>query len=260
MLIDIGANLTHESFADDLDDVISRAHQARVESLIITGASLDSSIDALQLAANHDNVFSTVGIHPHHAAECSSEVLQELRSLATHTNVVAIGETGLDYFRNFCPREEQCSAFEAQLQLAMELKLPLFLHERDAYADFAPILNSHRDQLSQVVVHCFTGDRTALQTYLDMDCYIGITGWICDERRGSHLHDLIELIPADRLLLETDAPYLIPRTLKPKPKSRRCEPAHLAEIGSVVARLLNTSFDQLANQTTLNAKACFNLP
>lgn len=260
MLIDIGANLTHDSFADDLNEVLDRAHQATVESLIITGASIDSSVDALQLACSQNNLFSTAGIHPHHATECSEEVLAQLRSLAEDANVIAIGETGLDYFRDFCPRDIQCKAFEAQLQLGIDMKLPLFLHERDAFKDFAPILRSYRDQLNSVVVHCFTGDRTALETYLDMDCYIGITGWVCDERRGQHLHDLIELIPANRLLLETDAPYLIPRTLKPKPKSRRCEPAHLPEICRFVAMLLDTSFDQLARQTTQNARTCFNLP
>ncbi|MBT3428497.1 MAG: YchF/TatD family DNA exonuclease [Gammaproteobacteria bacterium] len=260
MLIDIGANLTHESFADDLKEVIDRAHQATVESLIITGASIDSSVDALQLARSQDHLFSTVGIHPHHAAECSEQVLEQLKSLAEDSKVRAIGETGLDYFRDFCPRDRQRDAFEAQLQLAIEMNLPLFLHERDAFKDFAPILRSYRDKLDSVVVHCFTGDRTALQTYLDMDCYIGITGWVCDERRGQHLHDLIELIPADRLLLETDAPYLIPRSLKEKPKNRRCEPAHLPEICRFVAMLLNTSFEQLANQTSRNARTCFNLP
>jgi TatD DNase family protein len=260
MLIDIGANLTHESFQEDLDQVLDRAQLAQVQYLLITGASLSSSSDALQLASSRDYLFSTAGIHPHHATECSSHALQEIKSLATNPKVRAIGETGLDYFRDFSPRDIQRNAFEAQLQLASDLDLPVFLHERDAYPDFAQILASYRDQLNHVVVHCFTGDRTALQAYLDLDCYIGITGWICDERRGKRLQELVELIPADRLLLETDAPYLLPRTLKPKPHNRRCEPAHLYEISRVVAQLLNTSTDQLASQTSRNAKKCFHLP
>jgi len=259
MLFDIGANLTHSDFKDDLQTVLDRAKTASVLQMAVTGASLEGSKQAIALSKQFEGLFATVGVHPHHAEEINDETLQMLAALARSPSVVAIGETGLDYFRDFTPRDQQRRAFEGQLALAVELGKPLFLHERDAADDFTAILTKYRDRINSVVVHCFTGTAHALKRYLDLDCHIGITGWICDERRGSHLHSLIRDIPSNRLMIETDAPYLLPRSLKPKPKHRRCEPEHLVEVCRFVAALLDKPAAQLAAETTQTAQAFFNL-
>ena len=235
-LIDIGANLTHESFRHDFDAVLERAREAGVERMIVTGASRAGSERALELArANPGTLHATAGVHPHHAGDYSEETDTLLRGLAGEPEVVAVGETGLDYFRDLSPRPAQRAAFEKQLAIAIDLGMPLFLHQRDAHDDFLALLKSARDRVPAVVVHCFTDDRRALFDYLDLDCHIGITGWICDERRGTHLRELVRSIPAGRLLLETDAPYLLPRDIRPPPPDRRNEPMYLAHICEAVA-------------------------
>ncbi|MBT7371675.1 MAG: YchF/TatD family DNA exonuclease, partial [Gammaproteobacteria bacterium] len=260
MYIDIGANLTHDSFDDDFDEVLERAADAQVIQMIVTGASTEGSDQAASLAASHDHLFATAGIHPHHAEETTSEVLQRLRELATSDKVVAIGETGLDFFRDFSPRPTQIDSFEKHIQLAIETGLPMFLHERDSHPTFADILSAYNDNIERQVVHCFTGEKEALYAYLDLDCYIGITGWICDERRGEHLIALVNDIPANRLLIETDAPYLLPRNIRPKPKSRRNEPAYLSVVAEKVADCRQVSIEEISETTTENARRFFNLP
>ena len=259
-LIDIGANLTHESFADDLPDVLGRATAAGVTRLIVTGADLASSRAARELAHAHDVLYATAGIHPHHAGDATPHALRELQALLDDERVVAVGETGLDFFRDFSPRDVQARSFEAHMEIAARNQMPLFLHERDAYPRFADMLRVHRADLGKVVVHCFTGERSALHAYLDLDCHIGITGWICDERRGAHLLELVQDIPAERLMIETDAPYLMPRTLRPKPRTRRNEPCHLAHIAAFVAERRGIDAASLAAQTTDNAADFFGLP
>ncbi|MGI9202408.1 MAG: TatD family hydrolase [Woeseiaceae bacterium] len=259
-LIDIGANLTHDSFDRDRDDVIRRARDSGVCRMILTGASIQGSQDALALAESHPALMSaTAGVHPHHATEYSEDVHQLLRDLAAREVVVAVGECGLDYFRDFSPRDAQRYAFERQLELAAETRLPLFLHQRDAHGDFVEILEPRLGDLSHAVAHCFTGDEDQLRKYIDMGLHIGITGWICDERRGTHLKEIVHLIPDDRLMLETDAPYLLPRTLSPKPSSRRNEPAFLPEVLRVVAAARGQSMEALAALTTATANRFFNL-
>lgn len=258
-LIDIGANLTHESFDADLPAVLARAREAGVGQLIVTGADLAGSRAALELANTHPGLWATAGIHPHHAAESSASALDEIGVLLDAPRAVAVGETGLDFYRDFCPRAAQEASFEAHLDLAARTGLPMFLHERDAHPRFADILRSRRNNLGPVVVHCFTGSASALHDYLDLDCHIGITGWICDERRGTHLHSIVADIPGDRLMLETDAPYLMPRTLRPKPKTRRNEPCHLAHITEFVARMRGVTPSALAAQTSANSRLFFAL-
>ena len=257
-LIDIGANLTHDSFDEDREMVIARATEAGVSRMILTGSSAQGSKDAAQLAADYPQYFrATSGVHPHHASEYSVEVHDYLRELSTQEPVVAIGECGLDYFRDFSPRDDQRNAFQKQLELAIETQLPVFLHQRDAHDDFVSILRSVRNDISRGVAHCFTGGETELREYLEMDLYIGITGWICDERRGAHLKEILHLIPEDRLMIETDAPYLLPRTLRPRPKSRRNEPAYLREVLRVIAATLGKSEEGVARSTTENAERFF---
>lgn len=260
-LIDIGLNLSHDSFDHDRDAVWQRAVAAGVHRAILTGASREHSPKALALAqSNPGQWFATAGVHPHHAVEYTDECDAEMRALHTHQEVVAVGECGLDYFRDFSPRPAQRSAFERQLQIAVETKKPLFLHQRDAHADFMAMMKNFDGTLGAAVVHCFTGTREELFDYLDQDWYVGITGWLCDERRGAHLRELVKHIPANRLMIETDAPYLLPRTIKPAPKDRRNEPMYLAHIVKELARDRGEEVTVTAANTTATAATFFNLP
>ncbi|TBR09737.1 MAG: hydrolase TatD [Lysobacter sp.] len=260
-LIDIGANLTHDSFDHDRDDVLQRARDAGVAQMVITGASREHSPKALQLAQAHPGfLFSTAGVHPHHAVEYTAECDAQMRALLAHDEVVAVGECGLDYFRDFSPRPAQRRAFELQLQIAVETGKPLFLHQRDAHDDFIAIMKNVEGRIGPAVVHCFTGTREEAFAYLDRDWHIGITGWLCDERRGQHLREIVPHIPGDRLMVETDAPYLLPRTLKPLPKDRRNEPAFLAHIVDELARDRGEGLMTTAAATTTTARAFFRLP
>ena len=259
-LVDIGANLTHDSFDDDREQVIERAADAGITRIIVTGSSAQSSQDALALSKSRPGqLFSTAGIHPHHASDYSPALQATLAGLLREDAVVAVGECGLDYFRNFSPRDAQRDAFQYQLELAVECGLPVFLHQRDAHNDFIEILKPMIDKISAGVAHCFTGDRDALHDCLSMGLYIGVTGWICDERRGEALKEIVSDIPLDRLMIETDAPYLLPRTLHPKPKTHRNEPMHLTEVLRVVAEAMQETEMAVAQATTSNAEHFFGL-
>jgi TatD DNase family protein len=259
-LIDIGANLGHESFDHDLEEVLQRAHAAGLVHYLVTGTTLPASQKALALCKQWPYMSATAGIHPHEAQHADAEVLAGIRELLNDPLVKAVGETGLDFNRDFSPRPDQERVFAEHLAMAVDTGKPVFLHQRDAHERFLPILKEFRDQLSGGVVHCFTDQRQALYDYLDLDMHIGITGWICDERRGAHLHEFVRDIPADRLLLETDAPYLLPRSLRPRPKTRRNEPAWLPEVLRVVAEHCQRPVEQVAAETTANARRLFNLP
>ncbi|AYC32663.1 hydrolase TatD [Pseudomonas cavernae] len=263
-LIDIGINLTHASFTQQLEAVLARAYEAGVCQLVLTGTSLAGSEQSLalcrQLDESSERLFCTAGVHPHDASHWNSASANQLRALLREPEVRAVGECGLDFNRDFSPRPAQEKALEEQLALAVELQLPVFLHEREADQRLREILRDYRDRLPAAVVHCFTADKRALFNYLDMDLHIGITGWICDERRGTHLHPLMREIPQGRLMLESDAPYLLPRSLRPKPKHGRNEPAFLTEVLQEVARHRGESPEQVAEHTTACARAFFRLP
>ena len=259
-LIDIGINLTHKAFRHDLDEVIERAQAAGVTQMVITGTSEPESQAAQALARRYPHtLYATAGVHPHVARHWREGTLNTLIQLATAPEVVAIGETGLDFNRDFSPRPDQERVFETQLELAAELKRPVFMHERDAHQRFITLLSRHRDRLGSAVVHCFTGTGEELAAYLDLDLHIGITGWICDERRGLHLRELVRRIPLERLMLETDSPYLLPRSLRPIPKDRRNEPAFLPHILSTVAESLEMPIEPLAESTARNSRAFFGI-
>lgn len=265
-LIDIGANLSHDSFDHDRDAVLQRARDAGVAQLVVTGASREHSPRALALAQAHPGfLYATAGVHPHHASEYTDECDAELRALHAHAEVVAVGECGLDYFRDLSPRPAQRRAFERQLQIGVDLAVegvakPLFLHQRDAHADFMAVMKNFDGRLGPAVVHCFTGSRAELFDYLDQDWHIGITGWLCDERRGQHLRELVKHIPANRLMVETDAPYLLPRTVKPQPSHRRNEPMYLAHIVEELARDRGEDVAVTAANTAASARTFFRLP
>jgi TatD DNase family protein len=228
--------------------------------MIVTGASLESTRAAIALARALPAVLrATAGVHPHHAVDLDASALAELTALAAAPEVAAVGECGLDYHRNFSPPEAQRRAFHRQLELAAAVGKPLFLHQRDAHADFVAILREHLPGLGPAVAHCFTGNRDELLEYLDLGLYVGITGWICDERRGAHLRELVRLVPAGRLMLETDGPYLLPRDLVPKPASRRNEPAYLPHIAAVIAHERGETPAALARHTSATSVKFFDL-
>jgi len=257
-VVDIGANLTHPNFRSDLADVLQRARQANVSAILVTGTSVESSKEALELAQMHKGfLYSTAGVHPHDAKDLNSNTIPNLKALLNHQAVVAVGECGLDFDRNFSPQDAQERCFVEQLKLAKEVGKPLFLHERSAFRRFVDILKEHAQGLPPAVVHCFTGTREELQEYIAMGMYIGITGWICDDRRGKHLQEIVGDIPLDRLMIETDAPFLAPRTLRPCP--RRNEPAYLTSIVNTIALSTGRSADEIARETTKTAQRFFAL-
>lgn len=253
-MFDIGVNLTNRQFAQDRHEVINRARLAGVKGMLITGTSVKESITASQLSNEYpDYCWSTAGVHPHDASGWNDDCEQQIYQLAKLSQVVAIGECGLDFNRNFSTPDEQEKAFNAQLEIAAELSMPLFLHCRDADLRFIELLKPWLSKIPAAVVHCFTGNRQALDDYLALGLYVGITGWICDERRGLELRELVPLIPINQLLLETDAPYLLPRDMMPKPVSRRNEPAYMAHILEQVAQLRAEDSVQLGLTTQQNA-------
>src|SRR5918992_240972 len=234
-LVDIGANLTHGAFSQDLADTVQRARNAGISRIIVTGTTVDETMAAARIADAY-GLYATAGVHPHHARDCGPQTIPALRELAKHPRVVAIGECGLDFNRNYSPHPDQEKWFVAQLELGLSLDKPLFLHSRDAHPRFYEILKHHG--VKNAVAHCFTG-------------------WICDERRGRHLLALVRDIPRNRLLLETDSPYLTPRDMKPQPKARRNEPAFLPHIARTVARALGRPVEEVGAETTRNAQAFF---
>jgi TatD DNase family protein len=259
-LIDIGVNLTHRSFNSDQKEVIERAITAGVLTMIVTGTSIRNSQDAQRLASRYPGkLYATAGVHPHDSRNCNDDTIKILRKLAQNKEVVAIGECGLDYNRDFSPRPIQDKWFEAQIELACELGLPLFLHERDAHKRFVEILAKYKGKIKAAVVHCFTGTSEELKVYLDMGFHIGITGWICDERRGKHLRDLVCKIPLDKLMIETDAPFLTPRNMPNKPSDGRNEPAFLTYVLNEIAKSLRKPYEEIAIATTNTAKKFFSL-
>lgn len=253
-LIDIGVNLTNSSFRDDLSEVLHAARNAQVITQILTGTDVEDSKQALVLAEKH-GLYSTAGVHPHQASTWNASSEEELRKLLVNQRVVAVGECGLDFNRNYSSPEEQQRSFEHQIQLAKDFGLPMFLHERDAFEDMTKILS--RQSFPKSVIHCFTGGSEQAQAYLALGLDIGITGWICDERRNHDVVKALEVIPLERLLVETDSPYLLPRTIQPKPKTRRNEPKYLIAVCEKIAEILGVEVSAVARATTENARRLF---
>lgn len=258
-LVDVGVNLAHRSFSGDLDAVLARAARAGVEAMILTGTSVRASRRAREIVLDRRDLplYSTAGIHPHEARTFSRGAIEELSELHQDARVVAVGECGLDYDRDFSPRPVQREAFVAQLELAARLRKPVFLHEREAHEDFLAILREHRPHLAGGVVHCFTGSRAIVERYLALDLYVGITGFFCDERRAGPLREATPAIPLGRLLVETDAPFLTPRDLASAP--RRNEPALLPHVLRAVAQARGEEAERVARATTENATRLFGL-
>jgi TatD DNase family protein len=251
-LVDIGANLAHKSFREDLPEILGRARAASLARIVVTGTSVSGSRRAWELARAHRGfLYATAGVHPHDSSRWGHDSELAIRELLREPEVVAVGECGLDYDRDFSPRPAQRKAFEAQLAIAVDTGRPVFLHERAAHEDFLAILREHR---VHAVVHCFTGTARELDAYVEHGLYVGMTGFLTDERRGLHLGPLLARVPRDRLMIETDAPFLTPR-----PRRGRNEPAFLRDVLTAVARALGRSEEEVAADTTAAATELFDL-
>ena len=280
-MIDIGANLANPAFDRDRDAVLGRAAAAGVRGVIITGTSVDDSRAALALAQGRapsagtpdseahaqpsprpddhtPRLYATAGVHPHESGSATGDWCAAIAALARQKRVVAIGETGLDYHRNYSSPADQRRVFRTQVELAARLGKPLFVHDRESGGETRRTLAELGGAVA-CVIHCFTGSAHELDGYLDDGHHIGVTGWICDERRGRELARLVRRIPADRLMIETDAPYLLPRTITPKPRSRRNEPAFLPWVAQRVAECRGEHPRDLMARTSRNATRFFAL-
>lgn len=259
-MIDIGLNLTEDQFLGKERDVLTRAVEAGVKQMILTGGSVDGSERALAMAKKHEHIlFSTAGVHPHDAKTFDDTSAERLRALYKDPQVIAVGECGLDFDRNYSDPADQYRAFETQLSLAEENDLPIFLHERAAHREFIDVMKQYPALIDRAVVHCFTGDKEQLKNYLDLGFHIGVTGWVCDPKRGIDLRDALQYMPLDRLMIETDAPYLIPKNLKPKPKSRTNEPMYLPHIGREIANIMQVEEAVFFETVATNTKRFFKL-
>lgn len=258
--IDIGINLTNKRYQSDRMVVIKKAMQVGVNAMIITGTSVEESLSAVEMTQlQPDVLYSTAGCHPHEAKQFSHSGLEILEDLIQRPQVVAVGECGLDFNRNFSPKEQQIAAFKQQLELAVKWQKPVFLHERDAFDTQYQILKDYLPSLKNAVSHCFTGTQDNLDKYLELGLSIGITGWICDERRGQALFNSVKTIPDERLMIETDGPYLTPRNLAEKPKNGRNEPQYLPHIAQTVAHARQQSLSHIAKICYRNSQQFFNL-
>jgi len=264
-MIDIGVNLLHSQFARDRDQVLDRARQAGVSDLLITATDITSSREAIDFAQIH-SLYCTAGVHPHDASSVPEKFTDTLLELAAAEVVKAIGETGLDFNRNFSPPDIQRRVFDIQLNIAAALQKPVFVHDRDSDGAVFDLLSAHADHLNGVVVHCFTGTRGDLHKYLDAGFYIGITGWVSDPKRGGGLRALVPEIPLDRLLLETDAPFLLPHGITDWPPpgvparyKRRNEPMLLPVIAGWIAELYDLPVGRIIEASTDNARQLFQL-
>lgn len=288
MLVDIGANLTNKKYSRDLDGVVQRAKDSGVAKIMVTGTSVQGSKDALRLTRLYPGtLYSTAGLHPHDAKswmendENGQGSYRQLKQLLSNPEVVAVGECGLDFNRNFSPPDVQLEVFEKQVQLAIEVNKPLFVHERDAHTELMSILDKYLDKLPPTVIHCFTGNKEQLKMYLSKDFYIGLTGFLWKDKTTDGVRSILEnkMIPLNRLLLETDAPFMYPNTraaslpeLVKKSISeqsnnfhqryctfQRNEPCSLPVTLEIVSAFMGSKPEEVALRTTFNAVKLFGL-
>jgi TatD DNase family protein len=256
-MIDIGVNIQHDFFLQDIEDTIEQSKQAGVEGMVCIASDLEESQFLQTLCLEHPSLWPTFGCHPHQAKSWHSNSANELTQMIKHNRPIALGETGLDFNRNYSTPDEQRYAFQEQIELSLQHNLPLYLHERDAHEEMVALLRAIGGEQITGVIHCFTGSIEQLENYLALGLHIGVTGWVCDERRGLSLQQAVPHIPLDRLLLETDAPYLLPRNIRPRPKKNH--PKYLPWVAAEVARLKDLSQDELVAHTMANTKCLFAL-
>jgi TatD DNase family protein len=254
MLIDSHAHLDMKDFQEDFDEVIQRALQEGLSHIITIGIDLDSSQNALELAHQYDFIYSTVGFHPHDADKMDAGQLNKLSELASDPKVVAWGEIGLDFFKNYSPREKQINAFNQQLDLAIEHDLPVIIHNRDAHQETYETLRRRKDNGARGVIHCFSGDYDLAMRFIDMGYFISIPGTVT-YKKALNVQDVASRIPLDRMLVETDAPFLAPI---PK-RGKRNEPAFVIHTAKKIAELRSIDFQEVAEQTSENTRHLFGI-
>jgi TatD DNase family protein len=257
MLTDSHAHIQGKEYAGEAAAVIARAREAGVETIIAVGGAGDmsSNREAVALAGSFADVYATVGMHPHDAKDVSDEDMQALEKLCASAKVVAVGETGLDYYYSHSPHQTQRDVFARFIALALRTQFPLVVHERDAAMDAAALLRSEGAGRLSGVIHCFTGDYEAARRYLDLGFYISFSG-IITFKNAESLREVARRVPLDRLCVETDSPYLTPVPHR----GRRNEPAYVRFVAEALARIKNVHVEEVGNATTANARALFRLP
>jgi TatD DNase family protein len=252
MLVDTHCHLDFPEFDPDRDEVIKRANLSGIGYIVNIGSSIEGSRKSLELAKKYACIYAVVGIHPHEADRSGKEAVAEIRKFASADKVVAIGEVGLDYYRNFSRQENQQPLFISLIELAKELGLPLVLHSRQAEEDTLKILKRYSPL--NAVVHCFSGNESFLEQCLKMGFFVSFT---CNVtyKKAENLRSVVKLAPLDRIMLETDCPYLSPEGRRGK----RNEPQAVEILAEEIARIKAVSVDEVANATTANAKMFFNL-
>ena len=254
MLIDSHAHIQLDKFDVDRGAVLERAQEAGVHAMMVIGVDLETSRGAIALAEKYNQVYATIGMHPHDAKDLHDETIHIFHELAAHPKVVALGEMGLDYYRNLSPRPIQQAAFERQLDLAEELALPVVIHNREAYHDILPILHARRGRV-RGVMHCFSGDVEIMHQSLALGFHIGIGGPVT-YRKSDALQEVAQKVPADALLVETDCPWLAPQFRRGK----RNEPAYVRATAEKIAELRGISLEEIGEITTRNFEGLFITP
>ncbi len=253
VLVDTHAHLDMKDFENDRDRVIKHAKEAGVAIIVTIGIDLESSQKAVELSQN-ESIYATVGVHPHDAKSFGIDKEPEFKELARSPKVVAIGEIGLDYYRNLSPKNIQKKVFSRMMELAIETNLPIVVHNRDAYEDTLELIKEYRDDLSGGVIHCFSGDKYWARKFLDIDFYLSIPG-IVTFSKAAALQEVVKWMPIEKMLIETDAPFLAPHPYRGK----RNEPAYVKETALCISELKRISFEKIAEQTTENAYRIFKM-
>jgi TatD DNase family protein len=256
-LFDSHCHLDDRSYEKEIDAVIHRAQTAGVEAVMTVGTGLKSSAKAISLAETNPNVYASVGMHPHDAKGCDLAILESLRSLARNRKVRAWGETGLDFNRMYSSQKDQESCFERQLEIALELNLPVIFHERDSRGRLLDILKAHQEKEKKGVVHCFSGSPAELKAYLNLGLFIGVTGILTLKDRGVELRRMVRGIPEKRLVIETDAPYLTPAP--EKNRVRRNEPAFVRSVLFKLAAVRQETPEHLSTVIWENTCRLYNI-
>ena len=254
MLIDSHAHIQGKEYAGEAADVIARANAAGVEKIIAVGGAGDmsSNTEAVALADSFPNIYATVGMHPHDAKDVGADELRALRELTSHPKVIAVGETGLDYYYNHSPHEVQRRVFAQFIGMARETGLPIVVHERDAAQEAAELLRSEGARELHGVIHCFTGNYEAACDYLDLGFYLSFTG-IITFKNAEPLRDVVRKVPLERMLVETDSPFLTPMPHRGK----RNEPAFVRLVAETVAKVKGISLEEVAERTSQNVQDLF---
>jgi len=254
-LIDTHCHLGFEQLADDVEAVVARSIEAGVTGWITVGTDIQQNLKAVELADKFENMYAAVGIHPHDAKDVNSKMLTELRELAQSPKVVAIGETGLDFHYNFSEKSVQRRVFAAQLKIAAELNLPVIIHSREAFDDTIDILERHGAGVRKVVFHCFGGSAQQAKLILDKGFYISFTG-VVTFKNAQTTRQAAEIVPLDRLMLETDCPYMSPEPMR---KQKINEPALMIHTARYLADLKKMDFTAFCRDITVTSKAFFSL-